>query len=88
MFNKYDPLKRIYDIYGRELDPTEVLPNNWMHVAGFSLPSADDFSDMNKDVSKVYLQGVEYDDEGNALNITSDVNQLAKSILDRLTRGT
>jgi hypothetical protein len=87
LFNKYDPKKRIYDISGRELDPTEVFPNNWMHVAGFQLPSGDDFEDMNQDPSKVYLQGVEYDDDSDSLNITADVNQTARRIIDRLTRG-
>jgi hypothetical protein len=87
LFNKYDPKKRIYGLSGQELDPTEVQPNNWMHVAGFQLPSADDFKDMNQDPSKVYLQSVTYDDESDSLSIVSDVNQTAKRIIDRLTRG-
>jgi hypothetical protein len=86
-FNKYDPLKRVFDAKGEQVQLSEVRPNNWIFTEGFDLPSSKVFSSLVVDPRVSYIKGTSYDEDGRSLGIETDRNQFAAAIIERMARG-
>ena len=84
-FDIWDPLARIFDAKGAEVQPNELRSDTWMSVLGLDMPSGKKYDSFVRDPGKTRLVSVDASEDG--ARIVPNPNEFADVIIKRAGAG-
>ena len=86
-FDVWDPEQRVLDEWGARVEPWDILPDRWIAVMGWLLPTSRTYDTFVEDPRLAYIEAAEYDDASGQLAITASRGELSDVILARASQG-